>query len=238
MEENQRILLIVPAYNEEAVIESTLETLVTFRKEHNHIDICVIDDGSLDNTSLLVQQFDVILIKLPFNLGIGGAVQTGYMYGHRNNYDIAIQFDADGQHQIEFLKALLTPLLQEDCDMVIGSRFIQKTNYQGSVLRRIGILYFSNFICLLTGKKITDSTSGYRAVNRNVIQYFAHEYPKDYPEPEVLIHLHRKNYTIKEVTVQMTKRQGGKSSITPIKSLRYVVQVSLSILIGKLKKGV
>jgi glycosyltransferase involved in cell wall biosynthesis len=232
-----KILIIVPAFNEEESIATTLNKIELLRSNVEKLDVCVINDGSKDKTKEIVENYDVELINLPYNLGIGCAMQTGYKFASRNNYDIAIQFDADGQHNIEDFINLIEPLKQNKCDMVVGSRFVEKTEYKGSLLRRVGIYFFSNLLGLLTREKFTDPTSGYRAINKKVIHLFAVNYPKDYPEPEVLIFLHRKGYKIKEISVNMSERQAGKSSITPLKSVYYMTKVTISILMQNIIKG-
>ncbi|MFC3886486.1 glycosyltransferase family 2 protein [Bacillus songklensis] len=230
-----KTLIIVPAYNEEESIAATLRDLLIIKQERPFIDICVINDGSKDRTASIVESFeDVTLVNLPYNLGIGGAVQTGYRYAHQHGYDIAIQFDADGQHNADSIDALIQPILSGEADMVVGSRFLEKTDYKGAVSRRLGIYYFTLLLRLLTGLTFTDPTSGYRAINKKIISLFAFDYPKDYPEPEVLIHLTRKGFNIKEITVHMKARQGGSSSITPLKSIYYMTKVTLSIVIQRI----
>jgi len=202
-----------------------------------NLEICVINDGSTDQTASIVRQRNVILLDLPHNLGIGGAVQTGYKYAYYHDFDIAVQFDADGQHGETELVKIIEPIVKNEADMVIGSRFVQKTAYKGSTIRRTGIFYFTGLLFLLTGKKYTDPTSGYRAKNKAVIKLFAFNYPRDYPEPEVIIYLNRKQLHVKEVSVEMKDRQGGTSSITPFKSIYYMVKVSISVLMQRIKKG-
>jgi glycosyltransferase involved in cell wall biosynthesis len=235
-----KVLIIVPAYNEEEVIQGTLTNLIQVKKQREDlsIDICVVNDGSSDSTSKKVNSLqEVILLDLPYNLGIGGAMQTGYKYAWNNGYDIAIQFDADGQHHINDLDTIIKPLITGNVDMTVGSRFVEKTDYKGASLRRVGIYYFSWLLFILTRQRFTDPTSGYRAINRNALKEFALYYPKDYPEPEVLIYLHRKGYKIVEKSVNMVARQGGVSSITPIKSMYYMLKVTLSIFMQKVIKG-
>lgn len=242
MEGLKKILIIVPAYNEEEVIQGTLKKLLRSKQQNTDftIDICVVNDGSSDHTAKLVTEMNqVILLNLPYNLGIGGAMQTGYKYAYENNYDIAVQFDADGQHNPEDLDTIIQPLLNtpaNHCDMIVGSRFVEKTDYKGAIARRIGIYYFSKLLYVLTKERYTDPTSGFRAINKRIIKEFAQHYPKDYPEPEVLIYLFRRGYQIEERSVNMTSRQGGVSSITPIKSIYYMLKVTLSILMQKLIK--
>ncbi|SEJ63016.1 hypothetical protein SAMN04488127_2346 [Bhargavaea ginsengi] len=232
------VLIIVPAYNEEEAISGTIMKLTQFKKQMPNLDICVINDGSKDNTAEIVRGFpEVILLDLPNNLGIGGAVQTGYKYADQAGYDIAVQFDADGQHNVDDLHTIIGPVAAGECDMCIGSRFVEKTEYSGSPFRRAGIFYFERLIHLLSGQKVTDPTSGFRAVNRDVIELFSINYPSDYPEPEVIIYLRRKKKRIEERTVLMHSRQGGESSITPFKSVYYMAKVTLSIVMQRLVGG-
>ncbi|WP_028400722.1 glycosyltransferase family 2 protein [Ectobacillus panaciterrae] len=232
-----KTLIIIPAYNEEEAIGDTLTRLLQLREHFTQLDMCVINDGSRDKTAEIVKQFGVKVVSLPYNLGIGSAVQTGYKYAYENGYDIAIQFDADGQHNPEDLYKIIKPIAENECDIVVGSRFAEKTDYKGSISRRIGIYYFTALLKLLTKQTFMDPTSGYRAKNRKIIQIFAHNYPKDYPEPEVLIYLKKKGLRIKEISVNMQERQGGKSSITPLKSVYYMIKVSLAIFMQKIVKG-
>ncbi|MBT2216057.1 glycosyltransferase family 2 protein [Virgibacillus dakarensis] len=225
-----KTIIIVPAYNEEASIAATLTSLMELKNQINTLEICVVNDGSTDRTKDIIGAFNIVQLDLPQNLGIGGAMQTGYKYAYNHGYEIAVQFDADGQHNTHDLLELIEPLIHDEVDMVIGSRFLSKTDYKGSKTRRIGIYYFYIVLKLLTKKSFTDPTSGYRAINHKVITLFANNYPKDYPEPEVLMHLNRKNMRIKEVTANMHARQGGESSITPMKSIYYFGKVTLSIL--------
>lgn len=233
----EKMLIIVPAYNEEEAIEQTLNKLMAIKNSTPNLDICVVNDGSKDHTPELVSKYDVTLLDLPINLGIGGGMQTGYKYAWYHKYDIAIQFDADGQHNELDIESLIQPILHNEVDMVVGSRFIRSTKYKGSITRRIGIWYFTMLLYILTGQKFTDPTSGFRAVSKKVIGQFAEHYPTDYPEPEVLISLHRRGFKIKEISVHMKERQGGTSSITPLKSIYYMFKVTLSILMQRIVKG-
>ena len=227
-------LVIVPAYNEEKNISDTLHKII----QYTDWDICVINDCSSDRTSGLAHiGHKIAVIDLSFNLGIGGAVQTGYMYAAEHGYDIAIQVDADGQHDPNFLNSLSKPIEEKVADLVIGSRFIKYEGFQSSVMRRIGISYFSWLICLITGKKIFDTTSGFRACNSKIIELFAKEYPSDYPEPETNSRLLRLGFRIMEVPVIMRERAGGVSSISTIKSGWYMIKVTLAILIDWLRKN-
>lgn len=231
-----KILIIVPAYNEEANIASTLENLTGLKEKISSLEICVVNDGSNDRTKEVTREFEVVQIELPQNLGIGGAVQTGYKYAYNHGFEIAVQFDADGQHNAEDLFQLIDPIIKDEADMVIGSRFLKKTSYRGSVMRRIGIYYFYVILRFLTKQRFTDPTSGYRAINARVIELFIKNYPKDYPEPEVLIQLYKKNLRMKEITANMQQRQGGESSISSWRSVYYMGKVTLSILMQKIVK--
>ncbi len=225
-----KILLIIPAYNEEKSISKTLETVLA-----SGYDYIVINDGSTDSTADILEKGNFNHINLLNNLGIGGAVQTGYQYAYDNNYDIAIQFDADGQHDISFVDALVQPIIGKKADLVIGSCFIDKkfSGQRSSKIRRLGIRFLSNFIFVLSGgKRIHDPTSGFRAANRSIIERFAMDYPTEYPEPVSNYELLRsKHFKIVEVPVKMNKRTGGKSSIHSWKSAYAAFNVMLSILI-------
>jgi glycosyltransferase involved in cell wall biosynthesis len=216
------ILVIIPAYNEEAAIKDTVTNLI----KTCPYDYIVINDGSTDRTLDILKENKFHYLDLPVNLGIGGAMQTGYRYALQKGYQYAIQLDADGQHNPKDLENLVSEIKNSSYDMVIGSRFVQKTDYKGSFFRRMGILYFYYLLYMIAGIKITDPTSGYRIVNRKVMREFANYYPVDYPEVEVLAKLAKKGYKIKEIKVDMNARQGGKSSITPLKSLYYMTKVT------------
>ncbi|PUB05909.1 glycosyltransferase family 2 protein [Paenisporosarcina sp. OV554] len=222
-----KVIVIIPAFNEEDSIVQTVKNI----KAVTHIDYIVVNDGSTDQTRILLDENGFNHMDLPINLGIGGAMQTGYQYALDHGYDYAIQLDADGQHNPSDLVNLIEEIRETDYDMIIGSRFLEKSAYRGSLPRRIGIYYFYRFIHLLTRMKITDPTSGYRIVNRKVIESFSKYYPTDYPEVEVLVKLARRNFKIKEIKVEMNQRQGGKSSITPKKSIYYMFKVTYISLV-------
>ena len=209
-------LIIIPAYNEEQNIVNTIESI---KREVKGFDYIIINDCSVDCTKEICEQNRYNIINLPINLGIGGAVQTGYLYAYENNYDVAVQVDGDGQHNPEFLETMAEYLLNHRLDMVIGSRFIEKKGFQSSITRRIGIKFFSLLIRLLTGKTITDPTSGLRMAGKRVIALFAKDYPRDYPEPESVVAILRRGYNVKEIPVVMKEREGGKSSISFRKSV-------------------
>ena len=176
------------------------------------------------------------IINLPVNLGIGGAVQTGYLYAWRNGYDVAVQFDGDGQHEASYLGEMGDFLQAQQADMVIGSRYIKKEGFQSSGIRQFGIRYFSALIKLLTGKRVTDPTSGMRMVNRDVMKIYSEDYPVDYPEPESVVTILRMGKKVSEIPVIMRERQGGVSSISPRKAVYYMIKVTLAILMECLRK--
>ena len=226
-------LVIIPAYNESSNI---LNTVRDIQKSAPDFDYIVINDCSTDDTLEILKSNKLNYISLPVNLGIGGAVHTGYKYALENNYDVAVQVDGDGQHDPVYLSELLKKMININADMVIGSRFIENQGFQSTFMRRIGIVYFTKLIKLLTGTTITDPTSGFRMANREVIKMFANQYPKDYPEPESIVTLLKSGKKVVEVPVQMKARQGGESSIKMANSVYYMIKVSLAILIESTKK--
>ncbi len=232
-EGDSKILVIIPAYNEEGSIGKVVEEV----KTHSlRVDILIVNDGSIDFTSDRARKSGVIVLDLPFNLGIGGAMQAGFRYAFEKGYDIAIQVDADGQHDPKEIPKLLHALTDRRADMVIGSRFLGDSEFKSSTVRRIGISIFSRVISMIVGQKITDPTSGFRAANRKAIQLFASDYPQDYPEPEAVILLHQCRLKIVEVPVGMSERYAGESSITKIRSVYYMVKVLLAIFVDCFKK--
>ena len=233
MELRKRILAIVPAYNEEGSVGKVIEEVKTHFPQ---AAILVINDGSTDHTSEKARTCGATVLELPFNLGIGGAMQAGYKYAYEKGYDIAVQVDADGQHDPKEIQKLLRALEVEKIDVAIGSRFIGDSSYRPSTMRRIGISIFSRVISTIVGQKITDPTSGFRAANRKAIQLFASDYPQDYPEPEVVILLHQCRLKMGEAPVGMSKRYSGESSITKIRSIYYMVKVLLAIFVDCFKK--
>jgi len=225
-------LLIIPAYNEEKNLGNLIKNL---NSTCPNCDVLIINDCSTDNTRFLSFTNPIHKIDLPSNLGIGGAVQTGYKYAYLHNYDIAIQVDGDGQHDTSYINTLIEEI-KKGYNLCLGSRFIEKTGFQSTFLRRIGIKYFSFLISLVCGEKITDPTSGFRACDRTVIELFAKEYPIDYPEPETLVYLKKKHLKIKETPVIMNERENGKSSINFIRSIYYMIKVSLAVCFASLSK--
>ena len=228
-----KILLIIPAYNEEENIKKTIEKIENFS---NEIDYIVINDGSTDSTEQILLENKIKHIKLIHNLGIGGAVQTGYKYAYENNYDIAIQFDGDGQHDVNYISNICEPLINGQADMCIGTRYLDKSasEFQSTFMRRFGSNIITIFIKIFAGKKITDPTSGFRAANRKVITEFAKNYPTEYPEPESTVSLLVNGYNVTEVPVSMNERTGGVSSIRLWKSVDYMVKVVLAIIVDSI----
>lgn len=227
-----KCLVIIPAYNEE---ENIVQTIEEIKKSTSGFDYVIINDCSTDSTGKVCEERGYNIVNLPINLGIGGAVQTGYKYACDNGYDYAVQVDGDGQHNPSYLEKMLHVIVDSQADMVIGSRFIKKEGFQSSGVRRIGIKYFTFLIRILTGKTVTDPTSGLRMVNRKVIEQFAKCYPKDYPEPESVVTLLKAGLRVYEVPVIMRERTGGVSSISPMKSVYYMIKVTIAILMEKIR---
>lgn len=229
-----KTLVIIPAYNEE---EAIVETINNLKKCcDGMVDYVIINDCSKDNTLKKCNENNFNVINLPINLGIGGAVQTGYKYAYRFGYDIAIQMDADGQHDPKYISEIIEKIKAGN-DMVIGSRFIEKNGFQSTFVRRIGINLYSKIIKLFTGKVIKDTTSGYRAVNKKIIKIFANNYPVDYPEPETDAFIAKNKFEIFELPMQMKERDTGSSSITPIKSIYYEIKVGLAVTLACIFKN-
>lgn len=226
-------IVIIPAYNEEKSIENTVADI---RENAPEFDYVIVNDCSKDDTLKVCTDKGMHVLNLPINLGIGGAVQTGYLYAYKNGYDFAVQFDGDGQHDAKFLHGMRDYMAKHKCNMLIGSRFIEKEGFQSSGIRRFGIRYFSALIKLLTRTKITDPTSGMRMVDREVIEIYANSYPKDYPEPESVVAILNMGKTVGEYPVVMRERTEGVSSISPLRSVYYMVKVTLAILVEMLRK--
>jgi glycosyltransferase involved in cell wall biosynthesis len=229
----QRVAVIVPAYNEEYTIGGVVRNIKALGEGYHAI---VINDNSNDQTSLIARQEGAVVIDLACNLGIGGAVQTGFRYAAANEYNACVQVDGDGQHPTDEIPYLFKTLVEEKCDLVIGSRFIVKTDYDISCMRNIGIQIISLFLRLSTGMSIKDPTSGFRAINMKAIGLFAKEYPQDFPEPESLIFAHKYRFKVKEVSIEMKNRMHGTSSITSIKAGYYMIKVLLAMFIALFKK--
>ena len=226
-------LVIIPAFNEEGNLEKTIKDI---KDNAPDFDYVIINDCSTDKTLEMCRRHGFSYLNLPVNLGIGGAVQTGYRYAYYHGYDIAVQFDGDGQHDASYLEQMAEELERTGSDMVIGSRFIEKEGFQSSGLRRVGIRYFSVLIKLMTGKLVTDPTSGMRMVNRQVMEIYAQNYPKDYPEPESVMAILRMGKKVTELPVAMREREEGSSSIAGFKSAYYMIKVTLAILMERLRR--
>ena len=226
-------LIIIPAYNESANIENTVKDIVNNAPDFDYV---IINDCSTDNTLEICERNGFNVVNLPLNLGIGGAVQTGYRYAYNNGYDIVVQVDGDGQHDPAFLTKMAEVMVAEKADMLIGSRFLEKEGFQSSRVRRMGITYFTWLIKLFTRKKITDPTSGLRMINSDIIEIFAESYPRDYPEPESVVHVIRLGKNVREIPVIMRERQGGKSSIRFFSSIYYMIKVTVAILTELMRK--
>ena len=230
-----KTLVIIPAYNEEENIEKVVNYIA---ENFPQYDCLVINDGSTDSTQELCETNGYAVLNLLINLGIGGAVQAGYLYAKKNHYDIAIQIDGDGQHNIIYAGQMIKLLEEKKADVVIGSRFLRKEGFQSSGARRIGIYFLSLLIRICTGIKIYDVTSGFRAVNRRFIEIYSREYSSDYPEPEAIVTAVMYGANIKEVPVIMNERQGGESSIKFWNSIYYMIKVTLAILIRRISYGI
>lgn len=235
----KKILIIIPAYNEEDNLLTTYQGIIDYNKqEKTCYDVIVINDCSTDGTEQLCIQHTIPHISLVHNLGIGGAVQTGYKFAKEHDYDIAVQFDGDGQHDVRYIKSIIDPIIQGESDFVIGSRFVTSdaSEFKSSLARRIGIKIISSAIKMVTGKKIYDVTSGFRAAGKAVISDFAKSYPVDFPESVTNTELLKKDYRIKEVPVSMNERVGGVSSISSWKSAYFMINVVLAVLIVGMRR--
>jgi hypothetical protein len=223
-----RVLVIVPALNEARSLPGVAAELAACGEA---VDVCVVDDGSTDATARVAARLGLTVLRLPLNLGIGGAVQAGYLWAEERGYEVAVQLDGDGQHDPAFLGALLAPIRRGEADLVIGSRFLAEGGFRSTPFRRAGIRYLSGFLRLRCGARVTDPTSGFRAAGPRAIALFAHGYPSDYPEPEAIALARRNDLRIAEVPVAMRERTHGASSITALRALYYLVKVSTALLI-------
>jgi glycosyltransferase involved in cell wall biosynthesis len=229
----RRRIAIVPAFNEEQMIARVIHEIRDFDPG---FDIVVIDDGSGDRTAVTAERAGVHVLQLPFNLGIGGAVQVGYQFARDHGYDLAVQVDGDGQHDPREIAALVEPILADRADMVVGTRFAAGGGYRGTHVRRVGIHIFAGLVSMIVRQRVTDTTSGFRAVNRKGIRLFAAEYPPDYPEVEATVVLSRHGLRMVEVPVVMRIRETGSSSITAFRSVYYMVKVLLALFIGLFRR--
>ena len=235
MGESRRIA-IVPARNEEGAIAGVVAEIRSFDPL---LDVIVVDDGSTDRTAALAAAEGAAVVRLPYNLGIGGAVQTGFKYALEHGYDVAVRLDGDGQHDPQQIPQLLAPLERGDADVVVGSRFAEGGgDYRPPFARRAGIRWFAQLVSLLTHQKLTDTTSGFQAVNARAIRLFAADYPHDYPEVEAVVMVVRHKLRILEVPASMRDRETGASSITTLRSLYYAIKVTLALLVGVFRRRV
>jgi glycosyltransferase involved in cell wall biosynthesis len=228
-----RRVAIVPALNEERSIPRVIAELRAFDPG---LEIVVVSDGSSDRTAEVAEELGAHALRLPFNLGIGGAVQTGFRYAHEHGYDVAVRVDGDGQHDAAQLDRVLAPVLAGEADIAVGSRFVGSGGYRSSRSRRVGIRMLAWIVSALVGQRVTDTTSGFQAVNRNGIALFAHEYPHDYPEVEATVMVFKHELRLAEVSVSMREREHGRSSITALRSIYYMVKVLLALGIGMFRK--
>jgi len=230
---NKRIAVIIPAYNEEKTVGEVVRGVKALGQG---FDAVVINDSSRDRTAQSAEAAGATVIELPYNLGIGGAVQTGFKYAVMNGYDGCVQVDGDGQHPPEEIAKLVEPLFVDGYDMVIGSRFIGRTNYRVPFMRALGIKIISVFLKVVCSMTIKDTTSGFRALNRQAMAFFATDYPQDYPEPESLLFAYKKKFRVMEVSIEMKDREHGISSITPFRSAYYMIKVLLAMTIDLFRK--
>jgi hypothetical protein len=232
---SRRALVIVPAFNEAEAIGWVVRDL---RRHAPWADVLVVNDGSADETSEAARAAGAKTLDLPVNLGIGGAVQTGYRYAWEHGYDIAFQFDGDGQHRAKRLADLAAPLVTAEADLVVGSRFLRPRGMTATGMRLVGIRVLAAAVSKVMGQRITDPTSGFRAAGRRAIELFAQEYPQDYPEPESLVLVHRQGFRVKEVPAAMRRRRGGVSSIGLWIGIHYMTKVLLAVLMDAVKAPV
>lgn len=228
-----KILVIIPAYNEELNIKKVVDNLV---RNFSQYDYLIVNDGSSDNTQKICKENNYNYISLPNNLGIGGGMQTGYQYAVQEDYDIAIQYDGDGQHNAEYIENLIKPIINGEANMIIGSRFIENEGFRTSFMRRLGINILKCVIKICTNVWITDATSGFRATDKKLTKFYSEHYAQDYPEPEAIVEALVHRFKIKEVPVIMNERIGGVSSINSIKSVYYMIKVSLAIVICRISR--
>lgn len=222
-----RVLVIIPAHNEADSLAGVIDDI----RCSLECDIVVVDDGSTDETAAIAVRAGVELLSLPFNLGIGSTMQTGYQFGFRGGYNIAVQTDGDGQHDASYIPRLIEPIIRGESDFVVGSRYLADSGYSGSKGRRAGTAMFSKILSLFLRQRLTDATSGFRAVNGELMALFAGDYPRDYPEVECLLQAHMSRFRIHEIAVAMRQRGGGRSSINNFRSVYYLVKVLLALLV-------
>ena len=227
-------LAVVPAYNESVTVGDVVRSL---RVHAPQFDVVVVDDGSTDGTGAIAESAGARVLRLPFNLGIGGAVQAGFDYALEHGYGYMVQVDADGQHRPDQLEQLLAAMREDPAlDIVCGSRFLTDSGYPAPISRRTGIHIFAFILSRIVGQRVTDPTSGFRLYNRRGIALFARDYPHDYPEVEAVLMLHHHRLRMREVPVEMMQRGGGRSSISSGKSAYYMIKVLLAIFVGLVRR--
>jgi len=230
-----RRIAIVPAYNEERNIGRVLDELRAFDAG---LDVVVVSDGSVDRTVEVAREHGAYVVGLPFNLGIGGAVQTGFRFAHENGYDLVVRCDGDGQHDPSELPKVLEPVLAGDADIAVGSRFVEEAGYRSSATRRVGIRLLALVVSAIARQRVTDTTSGFQALNRKALDLFAADYPHDYPEVEGMVMTIKHRLRLVEVPVRMREREHGRSSITALRSIYYMVKVLVALFVGLFRRSV
>ncbi len=231
---NRRVIAVIPAFNEQRAIGALVDEIRAFDAS---FDVVVVDDGSTDATAKTAADHGATVVTLPFNLGIGGAVQTGFKYALEHRYELAVRLDGDGQHDPNELPKLLAPVERGEADIVTGSRFVDGAGaYRPPFARRIGITWFALLVSLLTRQRVTDTTSGFQALNRKGIALFAGDYPNDYPEVEATVLVFKHRLRLAEVPVKMREREHGESSITFLRSVYYMLKVTLALLVAMVRK--
>ena len=230
-----RRVAIVPALNEQESIARVIDEIRAFDPG---LEIVVVDDGSVDRTAAVAEQKGARVVRLPYNLGIGGSVQTGFRYAFDNGFRLAVRLDGDGQHDASELGKLLEPVLNDEADIAVGSRFLAPSAYRSSAPRRAGITILAKTVTMLVGRKVTDPTSGFQALNRHAIALFAADYPHDIPEVEAVLMTHKHRLRMIEVPVEMRERAGGRSSIGSLFAVYYMVKVLLALFVGLFRKNV
>lgn len=231
-----RGLIIIPCFNEGESLPNLIKEIRQTQIDLTNLDILVVNDSSTDNTLEIAKELAINVLDLPVNLGIGGAVQSGFLYAHLNSFDFVIQLDGDGQHIPAEIKKLIAAAEKTSADLIIGSRFLTKEGFQSSFLRRIGINYFFLINRLFTGLNIQDSTSGFRLLNKKLFTYAAFNYPDEFPEPESIVIFAKKGFKIVETPVIMRERQGGKSSIRWFSQFYYIIKVSIAMFFSYIRK--
>lgn len=226
-----KLLIVIPAYNEQENIERVVNNLIEHYPQYDYL---VVNDCSKDRTGEILKEKNYQYVSLPVNLGIGGGVQTGYLYAVENDYDVVVQCDGDGQHNAKYIENLVKPIADGEADIVIGSRFLEKEGFQTSFLRRLGIKVLKHTIRLCSKAVINDATSGFRATNKAATRFYSENYAQDYPEPEAITAAAMNGFRVKEVPVVMNERLGGVSSISPLRSIYYMIKVNLAILLYRI----